>query len=155
MTEGFPAGISDVEVGYDADGVAQGLDRLLAPLEAAAPGSDVTDVFRLACTELLTNAICYRSAPVSGPMLLRLAIDGPSATVTLRETGPPLPEDVVAGLTAGRPLEPDPYDLPERGWGLFLAAKVMDSLEVSRDGGCTRIALRRRLFVAPPNCGSQ
>jgi serine/threonine-protein kinase RsbW len=47
---------------------------------------------------------------------------------------------------AGQPAPPDPADLPERGWGMFIVHQIMDDVDYTRYEDRNEWRLRKQLW---------
>jgi anti-sigma regulatory factor (Ser/Thr protein kinase) len=89
----------------------------------------------LAIHELVTNAILHGSR--MKPVLVHVAIDDDAVSATIADGGGGFD---VAGLVRGWPPAPD----AERGRGIYIATRLVDSLSIEAGSG-TVVELTRRL----------
>lgn len=104
---------------------------------SAATGAGLTgdrlDDFVVAVNELLTNAVRH------GGGTGRVALWRAGGTVVCEVT------DRGSGLSEPRPASPDRPAMDQPGgWGLWLAAELTDSLELSTDGSGTTVRISQQ-----------
>jgi serine/threonine-protein kinase RsbW len=123
-----------LESRFDAAGVTTLRHRVADCASAAGLAGERLDDFVLAVYELLTNAV--RHGGGSGG--LRLWHDGKQVACEVVDRG--------RGFDATGQAEPRPLATAPGGWGLFLADKLTDSIEVASgpDGTTVRVATALR-----------
>jgi serine/threonine-protein kinase RsbW len=107
-------------------------------LEGEGVASEDADAFRLAITEAATNVLRHAyEGRFPAAFDLHLEIDEQSVTVHLRDEGKPFhPGDVQA---------PNPEELHEGGYGLFLIETLMDEVTYQPGPGAgTVLRLHKR-----------
>ena len=113
----------------DPAGLADARHALTEWLEdASVAADDVNDVL-LASNEACMNAVEHSGAPVDGSIALRATLEGTTLRVDVHDEG--------------RWREPEPR--PDRGHGLGLMRRVMDGVQIDRDGHGTRVTLQKEV----------
>ncbi len=130
----MPAEQRHFEGGLDQMGDAR--DWLEQRLHAEAVGSAERDAVLLAFTEAYTNVLrhAYRGL-LPAPLDIELCISSTEVVIVLRDEG----EHFQPQSTAA----PDPEDLAEGGYGLFLIEALMDEVSYT-PGGDVGTVLRLR-----------
>lgn len=122
--------------------IGPALDALFAPFEGRCHPLPGADELRLALSELGSNAVRHGGDPRPLAFLILPAVGGTAARFA--DPGPPLPAAVRAQLIGGPgpcPPPPEPTDLPEGGWGLFLVRACVDLIWITRAEDETHIDL--------------
>jgi serine/threonine-protein kinase RsbW len=81
---------------------------------------------QLAVHEVCLNIIKHAYTGQDGEIELELVIDGARLEIVVRDSAPPIFD------LSSRPPPPNPFDLPEGGWGLHIVFSVMDRVEHRR-----------------------
>lgn len=87
------------------------------------------DPLTLALHELCVNIVEHAYAGQSGMIQIGLSRNAGNLILILTDHGPNM------YTNKQPPSMPNPLDLPEGGWGLFLLFEIMDNVDYSRKGG--------------------
>ncbi|MFQ3567325.1 MAG: ATP-binding protein [Aggregatilineales bacterium] len=106
----------------------EALHRLDAFITSAVGSYDAATAarVRLAVHEVCLNIIEHAYTGQDGEIELELVMDGAQLEIVVRDFAPSLFD------LGSRPLPPNPFDLPEGGWGLHIVFSVMDRVEHRR-----------------------
>lgn len=106
----------------------EALDRLNAFITpvVSAYGDAIAARIRLAVHEVCLNIIMHAYTGQDGEIKLELVVDGAQLKIIVRDFAPSLFD-----LSSRQP-PPNPFDLPEGGWGLHIVFSIMDRVEHRR-----------------------
>lgn len=89
-------------------------------------GEVVQNQVKLAVHELCMNIIQHGYAGAEGDLRLEAELKGDILTLVITDSAPnAFDESILDG-------PPDPLDLPESGWGMFILAQIMDEIHYNR-----------------------
>ncbi|WP_435257559.1 ATP-binding protein [Thioclava sp. FR2] len=98
----------------------------------------VHDNAQIVLAEVLNNIVEHSYAQSEGEIDLTMTVSDAGLLCTVLDRGLPMPLDKIPD--AQNPMENDPIDLPEGGFGWFLIRTLSKELGYLREGGCNRLS---------------
>lgn len=118
--------------------VSKTLGHLFDGPESSKIPSCLRENAQIVLAEVLNNIVEHSYAQTEGEIDLTLNVSAAGLRCSILDRGLPMPEEKIP--TTKNPMEDDPLDLPEGGFGWFLIRTLSKELGYLREGGCNRLS---------------
>ena len=118
--------------------VSKALGSLFDEPESQKVPPFVRDNAQIVLAEVLNNIVEHSYAQSEGEIDLTVIVSDAGLRCTVLDRGLPMPQEKLPD--AHNPMEDDPIDLPEGGFGWFLIRTLSKELGYLREGGCNRLS---------------